>query len=90
MNKLVVDKYIILTDNNDISFLLSFLKKHDIRTYNYKVLFIKNKLFIRIVLTNNIILSIENLPLEKAESIIPKEKNFRFKILYRISYCKSF
>ena len=74
MNKLIVDKYVITTDSNEISSLLLFLKKHNIRAYNYKVSFINSKLFVRIMLSDNVILAIENLLLDNAEKIVPKEK----------------
>jgi len=74
MNKLIVDKYVITTDSTDISSILLFLKKYNIRAYNYKVLYINSRLFVRVILNDNVILAIENLPLDKAEEIIPKEK----------------
>ena len=74
MNKLIFDKYVITTDSKDLSPLLSFLKRYNIKAYNYKVSFVNDRLFVRVVLNSNVILAIENLPLERAEEVIPKEK----------------
>ncbi|BFI76909.1 hypothetical protein [Sulfurisphaera ohwakuensis] len=74
MKKVIAKNYVITTDSDDLSQLLSFLEKYKIRAYNYKVRYISDKLSTRIVLSENVILSIENLPLDEAEKLIPKEE----------------
>lgn len=69
MNKIIIDKYIIATDVYDITELLSFLKENNIRAYNYKVRFIGGKIFLRAIVSENVILSIENLTLDKARNL---------------------
>jgi len=74
VKKVIAKNYVITTDSDDLSQLLSFLEKYRIRAYNYKVRYISDKLSTRIILSENVILSIENLPLDEAEKLIPKEE----------------
>ncbi|WP_369610356.1 hypothetical protein [Sulfurisphaera javensis] len=71
--KVIISHYVITTDVNDLSPLINFLEKYKIRAYNYKVKYVNGKVFVRAILSDNVILSIENLTLDEAEKLIPPE-----------------
>lgn len=71
MEKIISSRYVIITDTKDVSQLLDFLEKYKIRAYNYKVIYQKGKIYLRAILSENIILAIENLTLSKAEELFP-------------------
>ncbi|WP_338598834.1 hypothetical protein V6M85_08660 [Sulfolobus tengchongensis] len=85
MKKEFIDKYIILTDKenqNDLSALVQVLKKYDVKAYNYKVEFIRNKINIR-VMKGNAILNLANLSIDELENILKYSEDLytsRFKI----------
>ncbi|AAY80506.1 hypothetical protein [Sulfolobus acidocaldarius] len=84
--KLVVGKYVITTDTQNIGQLLNILNTYNVKAFNYKVRFIDGKLTVNVV-KGDVILSIENLSLSEAESLLKEStdvnlKDDRFSIFF--------
>ncbi|AHC51459.1 hypothetical protein SUSAZ_05515 [Sulfolobus acidocaldarius SUSAZ] len=76
--KLVVGKYVITTDTQNIGQLLDILNRYNVKAFNYKVRFIGGKLTVNVV-KGAVVLSIENLSLTEAESLLKESTDVNLK-----------
>nr|WP_238842178.1 hypothetical protein [Sulfolobus sp. E11-6] len=72
MTKVIIGKYIIRTDCSDdhiLNDLVQTLRKYNVKAYNYKVEFLRNRLSVRVI-RGNAILNLSNLYIKELEDIL--------------------
>jgi len=76
VNKVIVNKYVIRTDCNDdniLNDLVQTLRKYNVKAYNYKVEFLRDKVSVRVI-RGNAVLNLSNLYIKELEDILKESK----------------